>query len=128
MHELSIAQEIVRIVAKEGASVHAVRVIGASVSVGRLMAIETDNLLFCLDVLKKNDPLTEHTVFMVEEERLQLRCKACGHVTVTGEFLFACEVCRSQGVDVIGGEQLEVSCLEVECDEDWRETECDGEA
>ncbi len=118
MHELSIAEEIVRIVAKEGASVKAVRVSGASVSVGRLMAVETDNLLFCLDVLKKSDPLTEHTIFTVEEEQLQLRCKACDHVTVTDEFLFACEACHSQAVDVIGGEQLEVSYLEVESHED----------
>lgn len=127
MHELSIAQEIVRIVAREGANANAVRVSGASVSVGRLMAVETDNLLFCLDVLKKGDPLTEHTVFSVEEEELQLRCKACSHVTVTDAFLFACGACHSPGVDVIGGEQLEVSYLEVECDgEDRREAKCDG--
>ncbi len=116
MHELSIAEQIIRIVANEGADANAVRVTGASVSVGRMMAVERDNLLFCLDVLKKSDPLTEHTVFAVEEEKLQLQCKACGHVTVTGEFLFACEACHSQGVDVIGGGQLEVSYLEVSFD------------
>ena len=118
MHELGIAEEIVRIVAKEGARARAARVVGATVAVGRLMAVETDNLLFCLNVLKKGDPLTEHTAFTVNEEGLQLRCRACGHVAVAAEFLFVCEACRSRDVDVIGGEQLEVSSLEVESDED----------
>ena len=126
MHELGIAEEIVRIVAKEGANAHAARVVGATVSVGRLMAVETDNLLFCLNALKKGDPLTEHTVFTVNEEGLQLRCRVCGHVAVAAELLFACEACRSRDVDVIGGEKLEVSSLEVELDEDRREKECAG--
>ena len=113
MHELSLANQIVEIVLETARQQGFSRILSVQVKVGKLMAVETDNLLFGLDVIKKSCSETQATVFQVIEEPVQLSCKDCGETTTLDGWVFACKWCDSRSVDVIAGESMEVIEMEV---------------
>ncbi len=113
MHELSFAQEIVSLVAQEARDLGVSRVVSVTVTVGRLMAVETDNLWFGLDVLKSQFGETSQTVFLVVEQSVRLHCSHCGQTTDMQNWTFACETCGSHQVEVVAGDILEVTDMEV---------------
>lgn len=126
MHELSIAEQILDILAEEAALLEVREVLSATVRVGRLVQVEPDNLLFCLGVLKEQREETRNTEFVIEEEPLDLVCRECGHRTVASDLIFLCAACHSGKVDVLAGDSLEVSSMEVDLFEGGCQAECDG--
>ncbi len=113
MHELSFAQEIVSLVAQEARDLGVSRVVSVTVTVGRLMAVETDNLWFGLDVLKSQFGETSQTVFSLVEQSVRLHCSHCGQTTDMQNWAFACKTCGSHQVEVVAGDILEVTDMEV---------------
>jgi hydrogenase nickel incorporation protein HypA/HybF len=126
MHELSIAEQILHIVVEEAERLGDCQVLSAQIKVGRLMQVEVDGLLFCLDTMKDYWPQTAKTVFTVEEVPLELECEDCGQWTKTYEYRFACASCGSQKVELKSGDTIEVSSMEVSLDESESGEKCNA--
>jgi hydrogenase nickel incorporation protein HypA/HybF len=110
MHELAIAESIVRI-----ASAHAGarRVTSVEVHVGHLRQVVPSALAFSVELVAQGTPVESAERVIVDVEVVG-RCRACGDETRLAEFPLACGSCASLDVDVIQGEELYVESLELE--------------
>jgi hydrogenase nickel incorporation protein HypA/HybF len=110
MHELSIAESIVRI-----ADAHAAgrRVSKVEVKVGHLRQVVPSALEFAFELVAQGTP--------VEGSQLEIGvvpaggiCRACGAESALEAFPFRCSSCGGLDVEVIRGEELLVEALELE--------------
>ena len=110
MHELAIADAIVRIAAEHarGRRVHAVHVVA-----GHLRQVVPSALALAFELVADGTA--------VQGARLELRvvpavarCRACGVESVQEGFPLACGACGALDVDVVAGEELTVEELEIE--------------
>jgi hydrogenase nickel incorporation protein HypA/HybF len=110
MHELSIAESVVRIAAAHarGRRVRVVRV-----AAGHLRQVVPGALTFAFELTAAGTP--------VAGARLELRevpavvaCRACGAESAQDGFPLACTMCNDLDVRVVAGEELIVEELELE--------------
>ncbi len=113
MHELSIAQEIVRTVdeARMNAGV-GLRVVVVRLKIGRLTAVVPDCLKFYYEMLTKDTPL-EGAEVEFEIVPLTARCGSCGKEFQSEDVIFLCPECGSQG-EIVTGRELLVDSIEVD--------------
>ena len=122
MHELGLAEEIIRVADREAERAGASRVLLVDITVGQLMQVEVDSLLFLLDIVRESSPYTVGTTFEAITEPARLHCRSCGETWNMGGWVFLCDSCGSADVQTLSGGRLEVTDMEVEIDDD-RETE-----
>jgi hydrogenase nickel incorporation protein HypA/HybF len=110
MHELSIAESIVRI-----AEAHADgrRVTTVEVRVGALRQVVPSALRFAFELVARGT-VAEGATLDLEEVPAGLSCRSCGGASETDWFPFACRSCGSVDVDVVSGDELLVDSLELE--------------
>jgi len=117
MHELSIAQSIVRIAEShaDGRRVHSVHL-----RVGHLRQVVTSSLEFAFELVAAGT--TVHGAeLVIEEVPAAGLCRQCGTETTFDGFPFACAGCGSVDVELVSGEELLVGSLELE---EAEEAEC----
>ncbi len=112
MHELSIADAIVRIATEHGAGRRVTRV---EVKVGHLRQVVPSALEFAFELVADDTPV-EGAELVLEVVPAQGRCRDCGAETVLAGFPLACSACEGLDVEVLCGEELLVDSLEVEED------------
>jgi hydrogenase nickel incorporation protein HypA/HybF len=110
MHELSIAESIVRI-----AEAHADgrRVTAVEVRVGALRQVVPSALEFAFELVACGTPVGGATLEL-QEVAAEVSCRACGALTEVDGFPFACRACGGLDIDVVCGEELLVESLELE--------------
>ena len=113
MHELAMANQIVEIVEQAARDYGTQQVLSADITVGKLMGVEVDNLLFALDAIKSQFNTTVETSFHVDEESIQVQCDDCSMITKLEEWVFACGQCGSRKVQVVAGESMTVWEIEI---------------
>ncbi len=108
MHELSITQSIVDLVAERtaGRTVLAVRV-----QVGRLSGVVPRAMSFCFEIAATGTPL-EGARLEIEEVDGRIACRDCGRETAADDLVLLCP-CGSADVTVVAGEELTVRAVEV---------------
>lgn len=80
MHELALADSVVKAALKAAADAGMVRIERIVVRVGELQQIERDLFEFSLtNVIPAQDPRLSDTVFDVLEEKVRFKCRSCGH-------------------------------------------------
>ena len=112
MHELSIAQAIVDISARNAGGAQVVRV---HVRVGRLRQVVPSALEFSFE-LCAHGTRVEGAVLELELVPVGVSCRRCGATSHPGEFPLACEQCGGLDVTVTHGEELQVQSLELEAE------------
>ena len=122
MHELGLAEEIVRVADREAAQVGATRVRSVGITVGQLMQVEVDSLLFLLGIVGDSSTYTAGATFEATVEPARLHCSDCGVTWDMGDWVFLCATCGSTEVRALCGERLEVTTMEVELDGDGQRT------
>ena len=110
MHELSIAAAVVEIVERHAAGRRVTRV---DVKVGHLRQVVPDALDFAFELITKDTAL-EGAVLTIEEVPAIVRCHACAAETELEEFPAHCGECGALDVELSGGDELLVDCLEIE--------------
>ncbi len=113
MHELAMANQIVEIVEQAAREYGTQQVLSANITVGKLMGVEVDNLLFALDAIKSQFNTTIETSFHVDEESIQVKCGDCHRITKLEGWVFACSWCGSRKVQVVAGESMTVWEIEI---------------
>ncbi len=113
MHELSIAQNILKTVLGEiqSQNLPPVRTIG--LKIGVLSDVLPDALEFGFDALKKETILAE-TELAIERTPVGGECRDCNEKFAMQELIFSCPACQSRSIEMHGGQELDITFLEVE--------------
>jgi hydrogenase nickel incorporation protein HypA/HybF len=109
MHELSIADSIVRIAAKHARGRRVERVV---IRVGALRQVVPDALGFAFELVSQGT-LLDGAVLELEPVATAVECRGCGAESELTRFPLACAACGSWDVEVIRGEELSVDSLDV---------------
>jgi len=112
VHELAIADSVVRI-----ASAHAAgrKVCRVELKVGRLRQVVPSSLEFAFALLTEGTELDGAELAM-EVVPAGGRCRACGFDGPLPELPLCCQACGGFDVEVLRGEELFVDALEIEDD------------
>ncbi len=116
MHEMSIAESIMNIVAEEMKNHSCTKLVKVQVRYGALSQVVPDSLQFCFEAIIKDSPYPD-AVLELEEVPILLRCSACGETfTPPDENIFMpCPVCSLHtGHSVEQGRELYVQHIEAE--------------
>ena len=113
MHELSIAQNIMKIVDSSARQSGATSVKTIRIRAGALRGIVSEQLLFLFDFVKK-ETIAEGATLEVEIVPVKARCKDCQRVFLVENFEMICSECQSKDLDVINGMELDVKEIEIE--------------
>ncbi len=111
MHELSLCEAIVDIAHEQaaGRSVEAVHL-----RVGQLRQVVPEALTFCWEMVTTDTELAG-SALQIDPVDALVRCRGCRHEFGLGPILtMACEKCLSTDVEVLAGEELLVTALELE--------------
>lgn len=113
MHEVGIAQNILDIAVENALNNKAEIINKIHVIIGKLAAVETDSLLFAFDALKE-DTIAENASLEIEEIPIRGKCTECEHEDVYDEMFFKCKKCGSYKVELVSGEELNITEIEVD--------------
>jgi hydrogenase nickel incorporation protein HypA/HybF len=110
---MSIAAAVLDAVRAESGLHGGAHVARAGLRIGELSGVEPDSLRFCLETLVAGDPL-EPLVFDLEIRPWTRRCRDCGAQFRVLEYNPACAACGSARTEAAGGDEMELSYLELE--------------
>lgn len=113
VHEVSICTAIAKIAHKAAAGRHVERV---RVDVGHLRQVVPDTLVYCWEMVVFGTPL-EGAPLEVREIPAVIECRVCRASTRLDEPLFVCGGCGSSETNVVSGNELFVTSLDIGADE-----------
>ena len=111
MHELSIAEDLLEIVARTAAEHKLTRVSGLRIVVGALGNVIPEALEFAFDAAGRGT-VAEGARLEIVEVPVTVRCNACSAETVLDDFAFICTECGSVDVTVLRGKELYLDSIE----------------
>jgi hydrogenase nickel incorporation protein HypA/HybF len=110
MHELSIAESVVRIAERNA---RGRRVTAVELRVGHLRQVVPSALEFAFELVADGTPVAGAELRM-EEVPAAGECRSCGRETPLPGFPLVCRHCGGFDVEVTRGEELTVDSLELE--------------
>jgi len=113
MHEMSIAQSILKIVLPQAERNGATKVKTIRIRAGELRGIVQEQLSFLFEFVAK-DTIAEGAVLDIERVPIVSVCNGCKHEFAVKEYQFVCPECESKDVDTIQGMELAVKEIEIE--------------
>ena len=113
LHEMSIAAAVLEALRAEAALRPGARVARAGLRIGELSGVEPESLRFCLETLVSGSDL-DPLAFDFELCPWTRRCRACGAAFRVVDWNPACAACGSPDTEAAGGDQMELSYLELE--------------
>ena len=112
MHELAIAQSIVSSVELEVKRKKLPAVTHIAIQIGALSDIVPDALSFNFEAITRDTPF-ESTQLIIEQVALKGACKCCNSIFKIENLVFKCPDCSSGQIEVIQGEELDISYIKV---------------
>jgi len=113
MHEVGIAQQILRVIQAAVRDHGGGRVHSARLRIGELSGVEVETLKFALQVCSQGT-CAEGMALEVVRTEARLRCRRCSGEWQYGMELMCCPFCGSKEIQIHGGDDLCVESLEVE--------------
>ena len=110
MHELSIAESVVRIASRQA---DGRRVTKVQMKVGYLRQVVPSALAFSFELLAEGTPV-EGAGLEMEQVPAEGRCRVCGKESRMDTFPLQCAGCGSIDLEILKGEELLVESLELE--------------
>lgn len=111
MHELSITEEMLKLVLEQAEKADISRVNKINLVIGELTGYAGDSIQFYFDVISK-DSIAEHAQLSFTLMPGKLKCRDCGKTFILKNFDFVCPSCQSNSVQLIGGRDLFVESIE----------------
>ncbi|MBN2412434.1 hydrogenase maturation nickel metallochaperone HypA [candidate division KSB1 bacterium] len=112
MHEVGIANEIIRIINDIMGEHPGQKVDKVKVVIGEMIAVVPDSLTFAYTALTENT-LLQNSKLDIEIVPLTARCNVCSRKFNIKEFEMTCPYCFSQDIAVNNGNELYIKELEV---------------
>lgn len=124
MHELSIAQRVIELVADQVRAAGAVRATAVTLRIGALSCVHEDALRFSFGLVCEGTPAAGAELRIVAVP-VTIWCAACGReVALPGIQKFACPICGTLSGDIRAGRELDLESIELVEDTDVRQ--CPG--
>jgi hydrogenase nickel incorporation protein HypA/HybF len=113
MHEMSIVEALLRQVRNELRPYPNSRVRSVRVRVGKTRLIEPEMLAFCYKTAVRDTSLADSRL-EIEQVGAMARCDVCSLTFEIGDAWFECPRCHSTGAELLAGNELELTSIEVE--------------
>ncbi len=113
MHEVGIAYEILHAVKAESQKNGGARPRRLGLKIGVAAAVNADSLRFAFELATRDTELAGLELEIVNCP-LRCRCLECGETFEVNDFMPECPHCKSERVECVGGDELELAYLEVE--------------
>jgi len=113
MHEYSVVQALLNQCEEVADQNNARKITKVVCKIGVMSGIENHLLQVAFDTFKEGTMCAE-AEFIINEQRLKLECRDCGHVFETDEIRYFCTECESLRVKVLDGEDMFLMSLEME--------------
>ena len=113
MHELSVCQALIEQVTRVARDNDARRVISIVITVGPLSGVEP-RLLEHAYPLAAAGTVAEDASLVIETVPVRVRCRSCAAETEAQANRLVCGDCNDWQVDVIGGEEMLLTRVEIE--------------
>ena len=110
LHELSIAESVLRVAVRQADGRKVIRV---QMRVGYLRQVVPSSLVFGFGLLAEGT-LAEGAELKIEQVPAEGRCRGCGVESRLGNFPLQCPGCESLDLEILKGEELMVDSLELE--------------
>jgi len=110
VHELSIAQSLLDIIAQQAQIYGAKRVTKVNLRIGALSGVVKEALCFAFEVLSKGH-VAEGATLEIEEVPVRIRCERCG--VFEGIPFLVCPDC-GEIAELLSGRELEIYSMEIE--------------
>jgi len=124
MHELSMADGILKAVIANAEENDATEVLQVTVEIGKLALLNPEQVKFMLDVLSE-DTIADGAKFIMEEISIEIECNDCGYSGIAeGDDLdhytpiVECPKCESKLVNVTNGKDCIVKNIVIERPDD----------
>lgn len=113
MHEYSVVQALLNQCEEVAEQNDAQKITRVVCKIGVMSGIENHLLQMAFDTFKEGT-MCEAAEFIINEQKLKLECRDCGHVFETDEIRYFCTKCESLRVKVLDGEDMCLMSLEME--------------
>lgn len=120
MHELSMADAMVKTILDVAEKNQAEKVLEVTIEVGKLTMLNPDQLRFLLDVLIE-DTILEDSEITIEEVPVEIICKSCDYRGLTDLddsdhylILVKCPQCDARDLEVTAGRECNVKNIRIE--------------
>jgi hydrogenase nickel incorporation protein HypA/HybF len=107
MHELSLAENVIRIVESAAQRAKAQRVSRVRLAIGALAHVDADTLQFCCTLAARQTLLAE-AQFEIEQTSGRAHCASCQQDVELNQIGFPCPRCGGFELRVIAGEEMQV--------------------
>ncbi len=110
MHELSIAEEMLRVI---GDAIGGSRPLGrVSLVVGPLSGVSADSLRFCMAEMAREQGFGTPEID-VSEPPARVACRSCGAGYEPGDFYDSCPLCGSPDKTILSGRECTVESVDL---------------
>ena len=113
MHEMSIAESIIRLLQRQAHEQHFRRVKHVWLLIGPLSMVEVESLRFCFTAACRGT-LAEGAALDIVSPEARARCQQCGEEQPVTSRFDACVHCGSYRLQLLQGDEMQVYELEVE--------------
>lgn len=115
MHELTIAQNIIKMVESEVGKRKLDQKIRRIVfQAGRMNAIIPESLTFSFDTIKKCHENLAETKLVIQILPIVVRCQTCGAESTINEPEFICQHCSGTEIEMLSGSEMFVESIEID--------------
>ena len=115
MHELAIAETIVEKLHQRMRTNGYARISAVGMRIGKLSDVVPDALTFGFELCVKDTAL-DGTALEIEHVPVRGRCNQCKKEFEVDGYLFVCGQCQSRDIEMLQGQELEITYLRVEDD------------
>jgi len=120
MHELSMADAIVKTAVDVAEKNDAQKIIEITIEIGGLALLNPEQLKFMIEVLSE-DTLLEGAKIVIEEIPIEIECKSCSYEGPAGEEeldhympIVKCPECDDVSINIIKGRECNVKNIKIE--------------
>lgn len=113
VHELSIANRVVELVAERVHEAGAERATVVTLRIGELSCVHQDALRFSFELVREGTPAAGAEL-RIETVPVTIWCATCGReVALAGIQKFACPTCGTSSGDIRAGRELDLASIEL---------------
>jgi len=123
MHELSMADAIVKTVLDVAEKNQAIEILEVTIEVGKLTMLNPEQLRFLLEVLTE-DTLMKDAEIIIEEIPVEIKCNSCDYTGSTDLddsdhylMIVKCPKCDERDLEIITGRECNVKNIKIEKNE-----------
>ena len=113
MHETAIVTGLMRIIETHAAQHGATHVSRVRLKVGRLCAVEPQQLRSCFAMFAEGT-IADGAELVIDEIGVRGRCRACAHEFAVARYRFVCPACGGNDIEVIAGQELYIESFEAD--------------